>query len=60
MISNLHLHVNAKLLTLKLRWYIDPGHEWLAVPVRALLDSGHRGPSEHLLVHRRGHGYRLP
>ena len=22
------------------RWYIDPGHGWLGVPIRILLDSG--------------------
>lgn len=33
----------ANLSTLHLRWYIDPGHGWLAVPVRALLDSGISG-----------------
>ncbi len=23
-----------------LQWYIDPGHGWLSVPIRILLDSG--------------------
>lgn len=23
-----------------LRWYIDPGHGWLSVPIRILLESG--------------------
>lgn len=26
-----------------LRWYIDPGHGWLAVPTQALIDSGVAG-----------------
>ncbi len=26
-----------------LRWYIDPGHGWLGVPIRTLLESGVAG-----------------
>ncbi len=30
----------AKLLTLELIWYTDPGHGWLRVPFQAVIDVG--------------------